>query len=238
MSLDVNALNESGLTLYLKDALTIMLENRPEDPLHFLHEYFQMVTRGKNPVDRAYRYLRLSPKDRVVFMDNLVAAFSLLESTGGSAGFTGREYMKVLKLLCSDFPPEIVHLLFQVLGRGDTDSIGFEDFVGGIKTCLLFEEFLEEAEDLFITRASAQPGELENVVTRETLVKMVKELATNTHLEDKQRPTTREEFILLCEQACEKLAGPGANVTFPQFVASLFRVVTPLAVYQPPDAET
>jgi hypothetical protein len=38
MSLDVNALNESGLTLYLKDALTIMLENRPEDPLHFLHE--------------------------------------------------------------------------------------------------------------------------------------------------------------------------------------------------------
>jgi hypothetical protein len=42
-----------------------------------------MVTRGKNPVDRAYRYLRLSPKDRVVFMDNLVAAFSLLESTGG-----------------------------------------------------------------------------------------------------------------------------------------------------------
>ena len=45
---------------------------------------FQMVTRGKNLVDRAYRYLRLSPKERVVFMDNLVAAFSLLESTGGT----------------------------------------------------------------------------------------------------------------------------------------------------------
>mmetsp|Transcript_29652 Transcript_29652/g.64720 ORF Transcript_29652/g.64720 Transcript_29652/m.64720 type:complete len:238 (-) Transcript_29652:2187-2900(-) len=229
--LDVSALNESGLTLYLKDALTIMLENRPEDPLLFLHEYFQMVTRGKNLVDRAYRYLRLSPKERVVFMDNLVAAFSLLESTGGSAGFTGREYMKVLKLLCSDFPPEIVHILFQVLGRGDNDSVGFEDFVGGIKTCLLFEEFLEEAEELFHANAF-EGGDIENVVTREMLDRMVKELATHTHPDDKQRPGSRDEFVLLCQQACEKLSCPGGHVTFPQFVAALFRVVTPLAAYQ------
>jgi hypothetical protein len=69
--------------------------------------------------------------------------------------------------------------------------------MGGV---LYDAEFLEEAEDLFITHATAQPGEMENVVTRETLVKMVKELATNTHPEDKQRPTTREEFILLCQQ--------------------------------------
>ena len=33
-------------------------------------------------------------------------------------------------------------------------------------------------------------------------------------------------------QACEKLSCHGGHVTFPQFVAALFRVVTPLAAYQ------
>ena len=49
-------------------------------------------------------------------------------------------------------------------------------------------EFLEEAEELF--HANAFEGgeeEIENVVTSETLDRMVKELATHTHPEDKQR---------------------------------------------------
>eukprot|EP00976_Prorocentrum_cordatum_P075991 1182119-Prorocentrum_minimum.AAC.3 len=47
-------------------------------------------------------------------------------------------------------------------------------------------EFLEEAEELFHANAFEE-GDIENVVTRETLDRMVKELATHTHPEDKQR---------------------------------------------------
>ena len=39
-----------------------------------------MITQGRDPVQRAYRYLRMSPVDRTTFKDNLVSAYNMLES--------------------------------------------------------------------------------------------------------------------------------------------------------------
>ena len=43
------AFDASGLTVYLKDVVTLCLENRPEDPVAFVAEYLRRVTRGASP---------------------------------------------------------------------------------------------------------------------------------------------------------------------------------------------
>eukprot|EP00238_Polyblepharides_amylifera_P009061 CAMPEP_0196586642 /NCGR_PEP_ID=MMETSP1081-20130531/55066_1 /TAXON_ID=36882 /ORGANISM="Pyramimonas amylifera, Strain CCMP720" /LENGTH=240 /DNA_ID=CAMNT_0041908593 /DNA_START=53 /DNA_END=773 /DNA_ORIENTATION=- len=230
--MDASSLDASRVTVYMKDALTIMLENRPQNPLVFLADYFHMVTQVKNPVNRAYRYIKLSPQDRAVFMDNLVAAFTMLESDGGSAGLTGEEYMKLLQHICADFPEETVRILFQILGKADKERVGFQDFLGGIKACMYFEEFLGEAEDLFLHHAVEEPAPgSEQSVPSTALDMLIEELASRTHVQDRQTPSSRNEFVRACREANRKLSATGppiSRVTFPQFATSLFRVLTPL----------
>ena len=53
------AFDASGLTVYLKDVVTLCLENRPSDPVAFIAEYLRRVTHRTTPVSRACQYLRL-----------------------------------------------------------------------------------------------------------------------------------------------------------------------------------
>ena len=79
---DPSAFDRSSLTVYLKDAVTLVLENRPADPVGFIADYLRRVLSGASNVSRAYQYLTLSPHHRQAFMDNAVVAFSVLD-TGG-----------------------------------------------------------------------------------------------------------------------------------------------------------
>ncbi|KAK3261529.1 hypothetical protein CYMTET_29566, partial [Cymbomonas tetramitiformis] len=180
---DTSRLDECGLTSYLKDALTIMLESRPTDPMHFLTEYFHMVANGASPSHRAYRYLRLCPQDRNMFMDNLAAAYTLLDAEGGSVGMTGKEYMMLLRQLCADFPEVIVQILFQVLGKSETETVTFQDFSGGIRACMTYEEFLEEAENLFYDHTDGSSGTL----SKQVLKKLIARLARKSLPVDEER---------------------------------------------------
>ena len=72
--LDVAAFDASSLTVYLKDAVALVLENRPDDPVAFIAEYLRRVLHGASPVARAHQYLTLSPHHRDAFVDNAVVA--------------------------------------------------------------------------------------------------------------------------------------------------------------------
>lgn len=73
-------LEQSKVTPYLKDAITLLLENRPPNPIAFLSDYFQNVTQGSSRIVRSYRYIRLTKRSRQAFLDNLVSAYNSIES--------------------------------------------------------------------------------------------------------------------------------------------------------------
>ena len=77
-------LDRYGVTAYMKDAITLLLENRPSSPIAFISKYFRSVTQGSSPLLRAYRYIQLAPPDRSSFVDNLMA--SLGTDGDGAAG--------------------------------------------------------------------------------------------------------------------------------------------------------
>jgi tubulin polyglutamylase complex subunit 1 len=44
---------------YLRDAMTLLVENRPEDPLRFLADYFENATDNLPATTRSYKSIRL-----------------------------------------------------------------------------------------------------------------------------------------------------------------------------------
>ena len=98
-------LDRCGGTAYMKDCVTLLLENRPDEPLTFMGDYFRTVTQPSSPLLRAYRYIRLTPLDRPAFPDNLVAAYAALDSQRGTNGVTGAELQRLLAVVRTDSNP-------------------------------------------------------------------------------------------------------------------------------------
>ena len=94
-------LNKYGLTAYFKDVMTLVLENRPNDPLEFITEYYRNCAEGSSYLHRSYRYIRLTERNKEVFMDNLYMAYKSLSRRKGSIGTTGEELTKLLLVLLS-----------------------------------------------------------------------------------------------------------------------------------------
>lgn len=142
-------LNKYGLSAYFKDVMTLVLENRPHDPIDFITEYYRNCAQGSSHLHRSYRYIRLTERNNDVFMDNLYMAYKSLSRRKGSIGATGEEMSKLLALLCHDFPPDVSSNILRRLGRRAADVVTFEEFALATKSCLLYEEFFEIAEEVF-----------------------------------------------------------------------------------------
>jgi hypothetical protein len=67
------------------------------------------------------RYIRFTQQGRHTFMDNLAAAYSVLDTKrakGGETGIAAPDYVKLVKSLCRDFPDDLieVHLIPHIRG--------------------------------------------------------------------------------------------------------------------------
>jgi hypothetical protein len=109
---------------------------------------FHMVAQGRTPAQRAHRYVRLSPQQQAVFMDNVMSAYAALEEEAvgggreagvGGGRVRGAQYNRLLEMLLQDLPPGLVRTLLRVLYRDDRDTLELAEFAGGVKACLLFE---------------------------------------------------------------------------------------------------
>ena len=107
------AFDASGLTVYLKDVVTLCLENRPSDPVAFIAEYLRRVTHRTTPVSRACQYLRLAPHHRRAFMDNAAVAHAGLcagsnKTQTQTPGVRPEDHLLVLRETCARLPRRVV----------------------------------------------------------------------------------------------------------------------------------
>ena len=63
-------IDQSGLAVYLRDVVRLLLAQRTEKPLLFIHEYFQSVLKGENVVLREYAYVNSTSRNRLSFIVN------------------------------------------------------------------------------------------------------------------------------------------------------------------------
>jgi hypothetical protein len=145
-------LDRFGITAYLREAINLVLENRPQAPVEFLGEYFRNAVQGSSYLHRAYRFVRMTDRDRPGFVGNVVKAHHVLARRKGSIGVTGEEMNKLLKLLCHDLPPAVSEAVLGTLLKRRAEPgeiIEFDRFFLSIKVCLLFEEQVEFAQQYF-----------------------------------------------------------------------------------------
>lgn len=222
-------LERYSVAAYMKDLLTVLLENRPEEPLDFIADYFNCAVNGVPPIMRSYRYIRLTKRNRQAFMDNLAQAYTIMSRSSEvpGSGLTGANYLRLLNIVCADFPAEVVHALLQVLDKKDTDTISFPTFVAGINACLLYEEFFEHAERLFNACEVDNAGRVE----KETFLATIKQI--NALPQDVQHPTEGWTVPgnLLMERVTSALAASQSDrvdsktmITFREFLSTIIKV--------------
>lgn len=144
-------LDRYGVTAYMKDVVTLLLENRPSQPIAFISKYFRTVTQGSSPLLRAYRYIRLAGPTQAAFIDNVVSAYVALDTRRGTSGVTGAELLRLLRLLCADCPVDVSRPLLLLLNRTESDPIGFEEFSAAVRAAVYYEEFFQRVSMLFAT---------------------------------------------------------------------------------------
>ena len=142
-------LDRYGVTAYMKDVVTLLLENRPPEPIDFIADYFRTVIQGSSPLLRAYRYVRLAQPHQKAFTDNLVAAYCTLDAACTRTGVSGVELQRLLELVSSDGHLDISRALLVLLGKRDADAVDFGAFAAAVQSCLLYHELFAEAERMF-----------------------------------------------------------------------------------------
>ena len=148
-------LDAYGVTAYLQDAMTLVLENRPQDPILFISEYFRHAVQGSSYVHRSFQYLRQTELHRQAFMDNAAASYHSLMRRKGSIGVSGEELGQMLKLLTHDFPTDLLSDVLVVLSPERAAVVSFDQFVSAVSCCMLYEEVLEVASTAFSTTLGA-----------------------------------------------------------------------------------
>eukprot|EP00474_Spongospora_subterranea_P004600 CRZ05058.1 hypothetical protein [Spongospora subterranea] len=89
---------------------------------------------------------------RPAFMYNLVSAFTILNTAKNGSqpcGLHGKEFAKILYLLSSEFPVEVITPLFKIMKKSDSDLIEFSEFREAVYLTLQFEELFAATEWLF-----------------------------------------------------------------------------------------
>jgi Ca2+-binding EF-hand superfamily protein len=209
-------LEKTGVSTVLKDIVTSLIENRPLNPVQFISEYLKTTSAACTGVLKSYKLIKLCKSAQKSFMDNLVSAFMNLDAKkgGNNQGITGTDYMKIIKMICLDFPFEVVDEVLSLLGKRDTDLVLFEEFVAGVNAVLLYEDFFAEVEDLFLYLDPDRSG---RVPVAKLFMSMDKLNGTNLTLPRKEELQSSLERLNLDEREF---------ITFGEFCLSLFKILT------------
>ena len=221
------AFDASGLTVYLKDVVTLCLENRPSDPVAFIAEYLRRVTHRTTPVSRACQYLRLAPHHRRAFMDNAAVAHAGLcagsNKTQTPPLVRPEDHLLVLRETCARLPRRVVETAARAaLSRRFRDEtvvgLDFFEFAGSVRACLAFEELLGELEET-LSSISSIASDAARPVARDALRAAAETAAGGRDARD------AETFLEAVDVALAAI--PEATVTFERFASELFVAMTP-----------
>ena len=100
------AAEQYHVSLYLEDAVKLLLDSRDERPLEFMAEYFNTMQRGDHVLLREFSYCNATPYNRCCLMRR---AWDALKAFDGQRPVSAADMCQLLGLLCPDFSLDLVH---------------------------------------------------------------------------------------------------------------------------------
>ena len=149
-------LQKHCLMTYVQDAVGFVLQRKDyAEPLDVLVEYFASVKSGTHIAFREYSYVAATPYNRAAFLKLFWRTYALIALKGHAMNI--RDYLSLLRLLCPDFPEELVHRLPQCV-KGDV--LSFSDFIYAFQVIFCYHQFLSRCLHLHVAiQDGGTPGE-------------------------------------------------------------------------------
>ena len=169
---------------YLEDAVTFLLERREEDPktrpYELLAEYFESVKKGTHVLFRDYSFISMTPHSRASFVRLFWYSFTEVANRGDSMRVM--EYLSLLRLLCHNFPANLVQNVARVLFSYDAmeNMISFPDFLYTFQVLFYYEVFLDRCELICKDMLSGQTPPLDLLDGNSTVVVSMPSTGENT----------------------------------------------------------
>ena len=73
----------------------------------------------------------------------------MLEKDHGSSGIKGFDFIKITKMLCVEYPPEILKGILALINKREEENVDFDEFLCGIRIIVNYGSYFEEMETLF-----------------------------------------------------------------------------------------
>lgn len=125
------------MSIYLQDAIKIILERRDERPLDLLNEYFNTTLRGEHILLREYAFVSATQLNRKSFLQQVKKVF---HSTPHYRIITALDYHQMICLVCSDFPRNLIIETVKTLPIASSPA-GENEISQRVGHDLLFEQF-------------------------------------------------------------------------------------------------
>jgi len=93
--------------------------------------------------------ITLNKVDMKSFSDNMFQAYTFLEKDHGTSGIKGFDFIKLAKMLCVEYPQEILRGILSQLDKREEENVDFDEFLCGVRTILMYDSYFEEMETVF-----------------------------------------------------------------------------------------
>jgi len=174
---DLQFLERTGLQDDFALVIGQLMEHQPSNPLQFINEFFDERTHGVSAVTKVYRQLKRSKYNQPRYIDLVWDSYEEMgaPNAAGAGGdnfgihVDGADYMQLLGMLCSDYSPQAADVLLRKFERGDSEGVSFKFFLTGILVCCMYQEFINDAEQVFLSLKTDLTGSADHAACEAVL---------------------------------------------------------------------
>lgn len=183
-------LKKHHIMTYIEDVVSFLLERKDEDPktrpIEVLAEYFKSIKNGTHVLFRGYSFISSTPHNRASFVKLFWHSYAEVAVKGEMMQLA--EFLSLLRLLCFDFPVELVQKIGEVLfcHNAMENLVSFSDFLYTFQVVFYYEVFLNQCQSIC---SDLEKGQTPLSLLGSAVVVSIPSFADQT--ESASRPTSR-----------------------------------------------
>lgn len=133
---------------------------------------------------KAYRLISQNKHDAKSFSDNVFQAYMMIEkdhtlvpqntnsATFSNSGIKGNDFIKLCQMLCIYYPSDILAGILKMLDKKEEENVDFDEFLNGVKTVMLYDNYFEEMEGLFKYLDTNKTGKIKRTDLIDSIAKL------------------------------------------------------------------
>ncbi|ORX77182.1 hypothetical protein BCR32DRAFT_64138 [Anaeromyces robustus] len=147
-------LDQTGITSLLQECISILLENKPENPFKVLNEHIKFyIQNDSSKIKTAIREIKLSHYiQSSTFTEHVASAYITLtkDNNNKSSGIVWDKLEEFLSELTKNVPPTIIKTVTHHVKNSDLEEfVQLDEFFECVFNCLLLDDFFEESRSLY-----------------------------------------------------------------------------------------